>query len=222
MKRSIFSQIGQCCLTLAIGVLIVAQMRTHNRARAVTFNADDRAVLLCELVNANQNLRGEVESLQTQLAAYEEKKRGTVLEELVEEMNRVKIVNGEIEVSGPGIELVIDGPASVLDLQDLINELRNAGAEAIALNEQRLVAQSVLTLNDDQLILDGYPIRQPFRFQAIGDPSTLETAILRPGGVVDLLRHASPNLVLQSEQKKRLVLPVCRSQTGFEYAEPIN
>ena len=203
-----------------VGITIIVQIRTYSRAHIQTFRPDEEAILLSELVNANHDLRNEITSLEQQLAAYDQVSRRTVLEELVEEMNQVKVANGAIEVSGPGIELTIDGEISVLDLQDLLNELRNAGAEALALNGHRIVSHSVLIMDQaGQFTVDGNPISHPYTLQAIGDPDTLETAMLRSGSAADLLQRTMPNLTLSSVQQSRLVLPVFRSQMQFEYAQ---
>lgn len=223
MKRSLLSQIFLFFVTLMAGILIAAQIRTYGRARALAREQGNEAILLSELVTANRNLRNEVEALEEQLASYETDGGKTVLEELVNEMNRIKIANGSIEVSGPGIEVVVDGPVTALDLHDLINELRNAGAEAITLNGQRLIAPSVLTVdNTGQLSLDDQTLNRPYRFQAIGDPDTLETALLRSGGTAALLQRTYSGLVLQSSSQSRLVLPVRRSQISFRYAQPVD
>ena len=221
MKRSIVIQTFLFLLMFVVGLVTVAQLRTQGRTRATALNRDDRATLLSELVHSNRDLRNEIASLEKQLAAYEKDNRRTVLEELVAELNRVKVVNGMIEVSGPGVELLIDGPLSALDVQDLVNELRNAGAEAIALNDQRLVAHSVLSVDSrDRLMVDGQYLSSPYHLQAIGNPSTIETALLRPGGATALLQRAYPNLAVQSTQQSRLVLGVHRPQMEFQYAQP--
>jgi uncharacterized protein YlxW (UPF0749 family) len=222
MKRSVFSQTFMLLLMLVVGVMIIAQIRTYSRARTQTFRPNEDALLLSELVSANHDLRNEIASLEQQLAAYDQVSRRTILEELVEEMNQVKVANGAIEVSGPGIEFTIDGEINVLDLQDLLNEFRNAGAEALALNSLRLVSHSVLIIDQTgQLTVDGQPISRPYTFQAIGDPDTLETAMLRSGGTADLLQRATPNLILSSVQRSRLILPVCRSQMHAEFAQSV-
>jgi uncharacterized protein YlxW (UPF0749 family) len=216
-------------LALLLGVGILAQFRAHGRTPIASSGgrtASDReaqALLLSELVEANGNLRAEIESLESQLAAYEADERGVGLQGLVAELNRVKVLNGLIEVSGPGVELPIDGPLSALDLQDLVNELRNAGAEAIALNGHRLVAASVLAVEvTGQLVVDGRPIARPYLFQAIGDPHTLESALQRPGGLLLLQRQSYPSLIFTITQRPRLVLGVYRPQGDLQYIRPID
>jgi uncharacterized protein YlxW (UPF0749 family) len=219
----VVSQLLLTALTLVLGVAIVAQFRARGRLHIVAASQEDQALLLSELVDANRSLRAEIESLQSQLAIYEGTSRGTGLQELVAELNRVKVLNGLVEVSGPGVELLVDGPLNTLDLQDLVNELRNAGAEAISLNDHRLVVQSVWgTESSGQIMVDGYPISRPYRLLAIGDPDTLETALLRPGGLVGLFRRAYPNLSVTSTKNSRIVLGIHRPQSELLYAEPVD
>ncbi len=221
MSSKLLSQLSMTILTLGMGILIAAQLRTFSHARVGRLNEDDRAVLLSGLVEANFALRAEVESLRARQEAYLAD-GGSALEELVGELNRLKVINGSVEVSGPGVELWVDGPLSALDLQDLIHELRNAGAEAIALNGLRVAVNSVVTVDGrGQLMMDGKPLRRPFRLQAIGDPGTLETALLRPGGLLSLLRRSHPNLVVSTAQRTNMVLGVRLAQLEFQYARPV-
>jgi uncharacterized protein YlxW (UPF0749 family) len=208
---------------LIVGVLMVAQLRVQRRLRVADYDRDEQVVLLSELVDANRRLRAEIDLLTAQQSAYGDENRGAILEDLVAELNRVRMLNGAIEVSGPGIELLIDGPVSALDLQDVVNELRNAGAEALALNGHRLVGSSVFVVEDRGLVVvDGQPVQRPYRFEAIGDPGTMETALLRPGGLVSLFERMYSNPVVQSTQRTRLVLGVHRPRLAFEYAVPVD
>ena len=220
MRRSRMSQVCLSVLLLGIGILTVTQLRTHRQLRGLAYSSDEQAILLSELVEANQRLRAEIQVLTTQEAAYREENRGAILEELVAELNRVRMLNGMIEASGPGIQVVIDGPLNALDLQDLVNELRNAGAEAIALDGQRLVVSSVFVVEDKGSIsVDGEPVHRPYLLSAIGDPDTLETALLRHGGLVVMLQRSYPHLVVQVTQQSRLVLGIHVPPLALRYAQ---
>jgi uncharacterized protein YlxW (UPF0749 family) len=221
LKRSLVSLLCVTGLLAVVGILIVAQLRVQRHLRSVSYDRDEQAVLLSELVDANRRLRAEIESLTMQQNAYMGENRGAILEELVAELNRVRALNGAVEVSGPGIELLLGGLQSALDLQDVVNELRNAGAEAVALNGHRLVVNSVFVVEErGSIVVDGQAVSRPYRFEAIGDPDTLETALLRPGGQLSLFQRTYPNLVVQVTQRSSLVLGVHRPQLAFEYAEP--
>ena len=208
-------------VTFLLGILMMAQFHTHrlaSKARASGSSAD-QSIILGSLIEANTNLRAEIDSLESQLSEYQSQGSGGLLETLVDELNRIKIVNGLIEVSGPGIELDISGPLNALNLQDLVNELRNAGAEAIALNGERLVFWSAIAADDEGwLIVDGVRTASPYKFQVIGDTETLEAALLRSGGLIAVLEHSYDTLQVNINHSAKLVLPVYRHPPEFQYA----
>ena len=65
-------------------------------------------------------------------------------------------------------------------------------------------------------------LERPYHLLAIGDSATIETAVLRPGGLVPLFRRAYPNLIVQSEQRPRVVVGVNRAQGELQYARPLD
>lgn len=223
MSRTHVFRLFVVALMLVLGVVMAAQLRTWERARRVSLSPTDQVSLLSELADANLRLGSEVQSLQAQLAGYEQERRGAGLEELVSELNQAKVYNGLVEVSGPGVLISLDGPLNALDLQDMINELRNAGAEAIALGEHRLIVSSVVVADErGGLHVDGKDLSRPYRFSAIGDPDALETAVLRPGGLVMLMRQTYPALRVTSEQHARLVLGVHRAVHSLQHAQSVD
>ena len=221
MRRGGFvSRLCLAAVLLGLGVATVAQLRTQRNLQKTTHDEDEKVVLLGELVEANHRLRSEITSLSEQLAASETERPGTMLEELVGDLNRVRMINGVTVVTGPGVEVVLDGPLNALDMQDMLNELRNAGSEAISLNGVRLQLDSAFDVGDDgKLRLGGQAIDRPYRFLAIGNPETIEAAIMRRGGLVSLLERSHPSLLVQAMQRDRLVLEASRTPATLEYAE---
>ncbi len=121
-----------------------------------------------------------------------------------------------------GIDLLIDGQLNALDLQDLVSELRNAGAEAVAVGDHRLVADSVFVVGDGgRVTIDGQPVQRPYRLQVIGDPETVETALLRPGGLISLFYRTHANLSVQVTRQTHLVLGVHRPHLAFRFAQSV-
>jgi uncharacterized protein YlxW (UPF0749 family) len=223
--RSRTTQFTLAVFCFVLGLLLVVQYRSQQatRTRLESMSSADQAVIISNLVAANAQLRDEVASLDAQVRAYDTASGRAPLEDLVDELNRVKIINGLVEVSGPGVEVRIDGSISALDLQDMINELRNTGAEAIAVNEQRVTIFSVIT-NDDQgtLAINGTPIEQPFVLQAIGDPQTMHTALLRAGGLIAVFEHSYTGLTVTVQQRSKLVLPIYSQPLSLEYATALD
>jgi uncharacterized protein YlxW (UPF0749 family) len=164
-----------------------------------------------------------MEALEEQLGEYQQAAGRTVLEALVEELNKARIINGLMEVTGPGVEVIIEGFVSVLDLQDLINELRNAGAEALTINGERLNLYSVIVSTEEGLMaVNGTQLSPPYVLQAIGYPETMETALLREGGLIATLERHHEGLVVRVVKRERMTLPVCKGTIQFVYASPVN
>ncbi len=214
------SRITLTIVAFVLGTLVMAQFHTHrltNTARVSASSADQSAILT-SLVEADASLRAEIKTLEDQLAHFQNSGSSGLLEALVEELNRLKIVNGQVEVSGPGVEVRINGPLSALNAQDMVNELRNAGAEAITLNGERLILWSAISTDDESwLTVDGVRIASPYVFQAIGDGKTLETALTRSGGLIAMLEHGYDRLQVEISYRGKLVLPVHRHLPEFRY-----
>ena len=206
---------------LGLGVLLVAQLRTERIAQQAA-DGEGWEFIIADLVESNASLRDEITALESQLASFDNVEGGgMVIESLVDEVNRLRIANGLVEVSGSGVEVTISGPIGVLDLHDLINELRNAGAEALALNHERLVVRSAISTDGQVVTVDGRPVQGPYHLQAIGDPHTLEGGLNRPGGLVELLQHADREVSITVAQAEKLILPVYAQPFQFAYGGPV-
>ena len=218
------SQLSITLVALMLGLLVMAQFATQQRMNQKRTSASgvDGALLISSLVEGNASLRQEVAELYAQMDSYRSATNQSKLEAMQDELNRLKMFSGVVEVYGPGVQVTLDGPVAALDLQDLLNELRNAGAEALALNGQRLIASSIIEpMADGSIVIDGAVTRRPYIFIAIGDPATLETALLRPGGLLTVFSNSRQGLVVSVQQRDRLTAPVHSSKSAFQYAVPV-
>ena len=101
------------------------------------------------------------------------------------------ILSGRLPARGPGMKLTIADPerrVPALTLFNVLEELRNAGAEAVQLNDLRIVASSYFVDTADGVVVDGVLIDPPYRWVAIGDPDTLVPALEIPGGAMSSIR----------------------------------
>jgi uncharacterized protein YlxW (UPF0749 family) len=160
----------------------------------------------------------------------------TRLKTLNEELQKVKGLAGLTEVKGPGIILVLqdsekrpqssriaDAPNFIIhdtDLQQAVNELYASGAEAIAINNQRLINRSAIRCVGPTIQVNGVPITPPFEIKAIGDANTLCNGLNLPLGVLDSLRRADPKMV-RLEKRSEIVLPAYTGSTEVRYAKPV-
>lgn len=124
----------------------------------------------------------------------EEYKSDEETEKLLEnELKTLQMLLGETEVEGQGIIITIkdenieDDNITYEDLLHIVNELKGAGAEAISINNQRIINRTDIVYTN-ALKVNGKRIWGPFTIKAIGNQTYLESALLGVGGYVDELR----------------------------------
>lgn len=142
-----------------------------------------------EQYNANQNTINEYET------AINENKETTEL--LDEEINQAKSLLGLTDVKGSGVIVTLTDTEDALytyiadDLIMLLNELKYAGAEAISINDNRIInLADIVTLNDGLIILYGdVRLTSPYVVKAIGDPTYLmSTLSIKNSGYIDQMK----------------------------------
>lgn len=191
--------IGVICLLL--GVMLVVQFRSQRASRGeVPQSSTDQATYISQLYDSTSELRRQVDTLKGELAQYQQDAAGgkSNLDSLVRDLQNLRIANGEVEVIGPGVVVLVDGDVTVFELQDLVNELRNASAEAIAVNGVRVVTRSAIVADENgNVTIDRQPLTRPYRLEAIGQPDTLVPALERKGGLIALLKAGDSPLTIE-------------------------
>ena len=215
----VHSRMALILVSFLLGLGLVAQMRGR-RGQVVEVPSEEQAALIGSLVVANADLRREVQKLEGERQAYDKASQRAVIPQMVEELGRMRIINGTVEVAGGGVQVTVGAGVNVVDLQDLLNEIRNVGAEAICLNGVRLTIRSALVADQAGILVDGRRIEPPFVFEAVGEPATMANALNRRGGVLDLLRGTYEGLELEVETVPLLVLPAVRQEKDFVLARP--
>lgn len=221
--RSRSAQITLTVVCLVFGALLMIQFRTQGKiAKAqLAESAADQAAIISNLYDANVALRQEVVKLTAQEAEYQRSLKQSDLTDLVSDLNRLRVFTGLSEVSGPGIELQVSTRIRPEYVQDLINELRNAGAEAIAVGGQRIATNSAVGTYQGKVVIDGTLVEPPFIFQAIGHPDVLDRALGRKGGLVSYLRNTYPDAEITLTKKSSLTLPMYRGTLRLGNAQPV-
>ena len=141
--------------------------------------ATDRAEAeIVELERTRDALRDDAEATQTAV---------TVARQRVETLG---ILAGTLPATGPGVRVTVEARSGTIGTDQLLNgleELRNAGAEAIEINDTvRVVAQTGLVDSPAEgLVVGGTPVQPPYVVEAVGDPYTLATALDFDGGFIE-------------------------------------
>ncbi len=200
------------------------QLRTQGRiAKSVAAeSATDQTTMISNLYDSNVSLRTEVDKLRASLEDYDSASGQSDLTAMVRERDKLLTVNGSTPVTGPGVQLTASANLKPEDLQDLVNELRNAGAEAIAINGQRVVVKTSFYESNSTVFIDGNPVAAPYVLMAIGQSDTLEKALDRKGGLVTYLQSTYPNTTIAVAQLTNATLPAFQGTYTWQYATPTN
>jgi uncharacterized protein YlxW (UPF0749 family) len=173
-----------------VGFLLVAQWRGMTRATASLESRSDQelALVIQELAVGNEGLRSEALRLEMSLArtALDEQGREELLTKAKAELRDVRTIAGLEAATGPGVLIRLEDPERVLLAQDIValmNELRSAGSEAIAIGSVRVDALSGVTDSPEGIRVDGSAIGRSVEVVALGNGGNIEQALLLPGGI---------------------------------------
>ena len=176
-----------------LGFAIVTAVRTpHPGPRSGRAHLID---LIAQEDARSRSLRREVDDLQARLETLERSSGTGVasLRSIQQQLDRLGLLAGLQAVRGPGVEVVLrdstrrrapSGDPNDLviheqDLQAIVNGLWNAGAEAIAINGERLTSDSAVRCVGNTLLLHGAVYAPPYRIDAIGNPARLAAGLAR-------------------------------------------
>jgi uncharacterized protein YlxW (UPF0749 family) len=187
------AQVSLFFVATVIGLLLVGQLRSQARPiQLSSLSAQELSTLVETLSARNIELADGLADLREQIRDYEraevQGQSDTAISE--EDLQRIAAFGGLAAVEGQGIEIAIEGSFDPTAVNDLIYELRNAGAEAIAIDAIRITARSVAVLGTRAIEIDGTEIGSSFAIRAIGSPDGLRSAIERPGGILRLLQQS--------------------------------
>jgi uncharacterized protein YlxW (UPF0749 family) len=186
------AQLSLFAVALLIGVLLVGQLRSQARPTEISsLPAQELSQLIDTLGERNRELRTGLADLRETLREYRVagSQGQSAIEVTREDLRRITAFGGLAAVEGQGLVLEVEGALDAIALNDLINELRNAAAEAIAVDAVRITHQSVAVQGPTSLMIDGVEIGSRFTISAIGDPDGLLTAMERPGGIIAQLEQ---------------------------------
>ncbi|MDQ3881363.1 MAG: DUF881 domain-containing protein [Chloroflexota bacterium] len=207
--RRLSAQLSLSVVTVLLGVLLVVQIFAYTRPSAVSeMSAQDLSELIETLSAGNRQLRAAVVDLRNQVSEYEdaEAQGASLLDVAGADLERVGAFAGVLPVEGQGIVVDVTGDLDAVALNELLNELRNAGAEALAVDDVRVTAASVAVEGGETLEVDGTPVGSTFTIRAIGSPDGLLTALQRPGGIASQLEQFI-QATIDARSAQRIELP---------------
>lgn len=219
MKNNYKVQLSIGFVCVVLGLMLSIQFKTVN-ANVGTVNeyrARELAIQLRKVREERDNLLKLKEENEKKLRDYEniESQGSTAAKIIRGELDKARIIAGLVDVEGPGITVVVDDLKwsekynyNLIDytmILEIVNELNAAGAEAISINNQRIIATTEIRQAGMHININTKAFAPPFTFMIIGNPNTLEAALRLRGGIVDKLETNGIHFSITQSQSVKIV-----------------
>ncbi len=219
-------------ICIIVGIMLSVQYRTSESygPNLRTTRVDDLAATNTTLLKENQNLSEEIVDLRQKLANVGSESQANA--DLQDELRKTNMAAGLTAVTGPGIIVTLndnpqalqpgDDPNAYLvhdsDILSIVNEIKASGAEAVSVNDQRIVAMSEVRCAGTTILVNWNKIGPPFVIKATGNQQLLESGLTIKGGKLEELK--SFGLQAQLVRSDRIEIPAYTGALKFQYTTP--
>ncbi|HHT64746.1 MAG: DUF881 domain-containing protein [Caldicoprobacterales bacterium] len=234
MKR-LSDRIAIMIVCVILGLMLAAQFKNvQNVGGNVSLQRAQE--LTTQIQKLNQDIAGQqnlIQELEERLADYESAAQdaGKLNETMYRDLERARNLAGLTELEGPGVVVTVNlisyqewGETGIIrnvyheDLLMLVNELNAAGAEALAINDERIVSTTEIRDAGDYIVINTNRHSVPFEIKALGNPDTLEASLMLLGGVADSLGE---ELEIKIRRENSIRIPKYTGLLQFDYSVPV-
>ena len=208
-----------------LGIMLAVQFRTTQDIRStIPFQRAE---------DLSQRLKQAEKERDSALRQLLEVQNSTLSDALTKEAELFRMAAGYMPVQGPGVIVTIDDSKRAMkpgenpnlylihddDMLKVINELWAADAEAISINDQRLVIGSEIRCAGPTISVNNSRYSPPYEIRAIGDPKTLEASLKMRGGVIETLQFWG----IQATVKPQPLIKIAAFKGGhkYQFAKPV-
>ena len=237
-KKHVSLIIGIMCFLLAFAISM--QIKTVTNSNSTISQDYEENNLRAEVLKYKERYDRRYEELENAEKELEKERQKTTtedneLKDAEQQITEGNKIIGFSEVTGPGVILTLSdskitaNSAMVSDLNELlvhdmdvlsvINELKNAGAEAISINNQRLISTSSISCGGNIITINGEKVGAPFVIKAIGLPEQL-AALSRAGGYLSILKDYGIGTDLKKSDS--ITIEKYTGVIDFEYAKTVD
>lgn len=212
--------------------MIVLQMKSISNFGGIvtTQRADQMLIELNQIKKENSALQKKLVQLEESISIYENQAsdNNTVVEKMLKDVDEAKRQAGYTDVRGPGLIITLD----YKDADDfnpfiqywellllLVNELNAAGAEAISINDERIVNSSEIRLAGSHVNVNGKKNTYPFVFKVIGNKATLKSAVNIRGGILEIMKLNY--ISVEVKEDNDINIQKYNGTLDFKYAKPV-
>lgn len=225
--------LGFMCFALTLGISI--QLKTVKSSNSVISQNYEENNLRAEVLRYKEKYENKYKELEKKERELEKEREKSTennrnLKQKEDAIKQGNKIVGTTEVTGAGVIVTLSDSkrdaSTTLNVNDLlvhdvdvlsvINELKNAGAEAICINNQRLVPTSSIVCGGNIIEINGEKVGAPFEIKAIGLPEQL-AALSRPGGYLEILKSATVGVDLK--KSNNITIPKYTGVLNYKYAQ---
>jgi uncharacterized protein YlxW (UPF0749 family) len=222
-----------------IGLLITSQFRSS--VPTSSYPSDELAIkkeLIKNFLDDQSLLKSKIVVLRDEIGKRQDESKNLADQKLIETLNQLKIDVGLETAQGDGVEISLNDGVLVkrdetdsidqslihaADLRDLINVLRSARAEAISINDQRILSNTSITSVGNTILVNNFHLLPPFTVVAIGDPELMSQRLTDINALPDLnKRQKSNNIQFSFAIKTGLLAPIYNGDFSVKYMKPAN
>ena len=232
-KIKISLVLGIMCFLLTLGICV--QIKTVKNSNSTVSNNYEENSLRAEVLKYKEKYDNKYKELEKAEQTLEQERENSTqnddnLKETEESITEGNKMIGLTELNGPGVTVTLTdskkdissslNPSDLvvhdLDVLSVINELKNAGAEAISINDQRLTPNSGIICGGNIIDINGEKVGAPFIIKAIGLPEQL-AALNRPGGYLATLKEY--NIGVEFKKSNNITIPKYTGTITYKYAK---
>jgi uncharacterized protein YlxW (UPF0749 family) len=218
---------------VVLGILVSVQWSVASGRS--TASADQLDSIIRQLELEQQELKKTVGRLRERLDTHPDQRTANadMLQGLRAELLSQKALAGLLEVRGAGVQVILDDSERFqlgneedllihdYDLRDVINLLWMAGAEAVAVNEERVVGTTSLYCVGSTILVNDTRLSPPYHVKAIGDSVRLQDHLRNPGYLRELkARSARYGVQIESVPVGMMTLPAYQGSLPYRFAQP--
>lgn len=222
-----------------LGVMMAIQFRTEKREGSPFFSQrNDLIRMVSQLERQRNKLEADLAEKKSRLEEFEKaagKEQDTV-KAMEDQLELARMEAGILPVKGPGLFIeMADSPKSPspkddpyyfivhdVDLDTIVNELWSAGAEAISINDQRIVTTTSIRCAGPTILINSVRLASPYKIKALGPSKDMEGGLRTPGGFMDYMTPAMQHGVsIRINHYKELELSGYTGSLVYRYAKPV-
>jgi uncharacterized protein YlxW (UPF0749 family) len=195
---------------LILGFLVVVQLRSQAADQGLAaLSVQELTELVANVTTRNNQLRDEIRSLERQKAnvGAAVARGDTSVVQIRSDLDRILGWSGVLGVSGAGVRVDVNGSLPGDAVEQLLNELRNAGAEAISIGRIRIVPGVVVAGPADAVTVGGTPLSGQLAILAVGHPESLAGSLARAGGPIAQLSARYPDVTVTVNDADLIKIP---------------